>query len=147
MAIIRARLQVNHRFISMILLLFILAMDTGFSSFDSEMSVSRSNGATTSSIGRQGFPKDIISFSSSSSSSSSSEMDDEMNENDEYDVTSTSSGMKPYKRYLEKGRLWLRSRRQWPLVMPINTVKRGSNCMRKCLAQGYLHPAQCHSLC
>ncbi|XP_076334623.1 uncharacterized protein LOC143238359 [Tachypleus tridentatus] len=25
--------------------------------------------------------------------------------------------------------------------------KRNSDCMRKCIAQGILHPVQCHSLC
>jgi len=25
--------------------------------------------------------------------------------------------------------------------------KRGPECMRKCIAQGVLHPIQCHSLC
>lgn len=25
--------------------------------------------------------------------------------------------------------------------------KRSANCLRKCMAQGLLHPAQCHSLC
>ena len=27
------------------------------------------------------------------------------------------------------------------------SMKRSPNCMRKCIAQGLLHPAQCHSLC